>query len=395
MKSPVNIFLYVVLLVLSAPQAWAVPDSNPDPNATVVYLRSSCNIANSSPGLSPVENCFETMGALQSWIYSRPNLSAKLLIDIGPGTFTSGTSNSGFQCVSSSGMNGGDLTFRGAGTDKTTLTGMAYGVFQQGCTNTKWAFENLTIQGLYSVVWYGGGISTWTNVVFLGAWFDAIGPALPYTCPVGQQGTHRFFSSRVVAVNSHAPAYNSYCGDGWFWGSEIINSPSINSAAPITSAIFVTGAGNRLHLYGSNVRAEALAGDTAARTMAAINATNGAEVHSHGVGIDLIGNPGWTLVGLDASTNAEIHANESSYFVMPKTGVTFRRIANTGGHVHAPYLWEHIPTQSFSSVDGADMTTVLGTSTSDLQPHMVIYSATCASTNAAKPWWDSVDRVCR
>jgi hypothetical protein len=97
----------------------------------------------------------------------------------------------------------------------------------------------------------------------------------------------------------------------------------------------------------------------------------------------------------NTSTKGGIHANASPYFVMPKTGVTFRRIANAGGHVHAPHLWEHIPTQRFSSVDGADRATVPGTGTRDRQPHRVIYSGACASTNAAKPWWDSVDRACR
>ena len=394
MKSLINSFLHVVLLALMVPQVWASPDPNPDPNASVVYLRSSCDIANSNPGESPIENCFETMGALQSWIYSRPNLSAKLLIDIGPGTFSSGSSGAGFECRSTNNTSGGNLTFRGAGTDKTILSGDAYGVLQKRCINTNWTFENLTVSGLYSAVWYGGGISTWTNVVFLGAWYDRQDDSIN-PCPVGQQGIHRFFSSRVVAEHAHGPAFASICGDNWFWGSEIISSQNSNPLAPAISAISVSGAGNRLHLYGSNVRAEALAGDTAPRTMKAMNAMNYAEIHSHGVGIDLIGNTGWTLVGLDASSNGEIHANSSSYFVSPKTGVTFRRIANAGGHVHAPYLWEHIPTQRYSSVDGADMTTVPGTSTSDGQPHTVIYSATCASTDGTKPWWDSVDRICR
>lgn len=395
MKSLINSFLHIVLMTLMVQQVWASPDPNPDPNASVVYLRNSCDIANSNPGESPIENCFETMGALQSWIYSRPNLSAKLLIDIGPGTFTSGSSGAGFECKSTSNIGGGDLTFRGAGTDKTILSGAAYGVLQKGCINTNWAFENLTVAGTYSTAWYGGGNSTWTNVVFLGPWFDRLNDS-GNPCPIGQQGVHRFFSSRIVAVEqAHSPAFSSNCGDNWFWGSEIISSQIINPLQPTISAISVSGAGNRLHLYGSNVRAEALAGDTAPRTMQAMNATNYAEIHSHGVGIDLIGNTGWTLVGLDASSNGEIHANSSSYFVSPKTGVTFRRIANAGGHVHAPYLWEHIPTQSFSSIDGADMTTVSGTTTNDLQPHMVIYSAKCSTENGTKPWWDAVDRVCR
>ena len=395
MKSRFSKFLCAAMLTSVVPQVWAIPDPSPDPNASVVYLRTSCDIGYSAPELTPVENCFEEMGALQTWIEGRPDPAAALLIEIGPGVFTSGNSGTGFNCIGNS-KQGGNLTFRGAGPDATLLSGAAFGVKLKDCIDTKWTFEDMTIKGLYSVAWYGGGESIWNNVVFNGAWFDRLDDT-SNPCPSGQQGVHRFFSSRVVAWDMHSPAYNSLCGDGWFWGSEIIYAPQIHTGnrPPALAAISILGDGNVLHLYGSNVQAIALENDLAPRTMAAIQAKNGAEVHSHGVGLDLIGNPGWTLVGLDASNGAEIHANESSYFVQPSTGVSFNRIVNVGGHVHAPYLWEHVPTQSFSSVDGADMTTVQGTSTSDGHPHMVIYSATCKATDASKPWWDSAEGVCR
>lgn len=98
------------------------------------------------------------------------------------------------------------------------------------------------------------------------------------------------------------------------------------------------------------------------------------------------------IVVLSAATGGTIHANGSSYN-LSTVGGTVTRVVNNGGHIHAPYLWEHIPdpatVPNFTSVTGADMTTVT-TGTSDGQPHLLIYSTNCASK-----WYDSVDKACR
>lgn len=382
--------LIAVSTLFAAPTAFAVIDSN----AAVVKLRDPANGGCTEAGVG-LNNCFTSMASLQSYIYlSRTNQAAPLLIDIGPGSYTAASGYSGFECevntpVGNSGSNGGNLTFRGAGIDKTVLKGNPFGVTNK-CTQSKWSFENLTVRGgLYSVVWYGGGDTNWTNVVFNGGWYDQLNGSFD-ACPLGQQGSHRFFSSRIIAKGL-GQAYFSACGDSWFWGSEIVRQATENNSG---SAILITGAGNRLHLYGSNIRVEAsptaVANTTTQQT--AIVVIDNAELHTHGVGIDLVGKDGWTLTALDASSGGEIHANESAYFVKPSTGITFRRIVNNGGHVHAPYLWEHIPTQSFESITGADTTTVTS-GTSDGQPHSAIYSKTCLS--GLPGWYDTTDKTCR
>ncbi len=390
MKTFYSTLLCIALGLLSPQAVWAAPDPSPDPNASVVYLRTSCHIANSDPGESPMENCFESMTALKPWIYGRANPSAKLLIDIGPGQWS-------FSCNlgDSPGNVGGELTFRGAGVDKTVFgagpgSGVWSGVSHAHCAGSKWAFESLTIKGIYAVVWFGRGESTWTNVVFEGgnaAWYDASGIS-GAACANGSQGTHRFFSSRFsVASSGGGFAFLNHCGDNWFWGSEILFTPSPGQSG---AAIVSGGAGNRMHLYGSNVRAEAHANAGATGSLGAINVSDSGELHAHGVGIDVIGKAGWTLTALSAATGGEIHANESSYFIRPSSGATIHRIANSGGHVHAPYQWEPHPTPpAIQSETGADTTVVTG-GTSDSHPHMLVYDNSCASK-----WYDMVDKACR
>ena len=372
--------VFVALTAFSSMYASAAPDPVPDPGAKVAYLRTSCEIVNSDPGETPLENCFESMGALHTWIYAgRTNIYEPLLIEMGPGVFGIGVY--GYECT---GGTGGNLTFRGAGSDKTQINGSFFGLRHIGCTDTNWSFENLEVKGgAYAVLWDGSGASTWTNSVIANGWYDELSGGFN-VCPAGEQGLHRFFSSRILEPGN-GTAYFSACAESWFWGSEIHSTSGIG--------INVVGEGNSVHLYGSNIRVEA-GPSTTSNPVKAISVSDGGEVHAHGVGIDVIGNPGGTrvLVALDADTGASIHANQSSFVVQPSVGVTYKRIDDHGGngHVHAPYLWEHLPTPTtFISNDGADMAPVT-TNTSDGHPHIVIYSSACASK-----WYDTTDKVCR
>jgi hypothetical protein len=367
----------IFVAILTPVTAWAAPDTVPDPNATVIHLRTNCDIANSNANESPLENCFESMAAVKSWIYDRTNPSARLLVDIGPGTFGP------FGCTvgDAPGNVGGELTFRGAGAGKTVLDGAGSGsiaaVANNNCVGPKWIFEDMTLKGTYTVVWFGGGESTWNNVVIDGsnaAWYDAVGGS-GAPCAEGQQGTHRFFSSQLKSAANGGFGFLNACGDNWFWGSEVFS---------------INGAGNRVHLYGSNVRIEASASAGSSGSLTAITVSNNGELHSHGVGIDVVGKPGWTLTAISASAGASVHANVSSYFMAPSTGATLRRIVNNNGHVHAPYLWEEHPTPpAIQSVDGADIA-VVTSGTSDNHPHMVVYDSSCSSK-----WYDMVDKACR
>jgi hypothetical protein len=371
--------IFSAILLLAGLIFPSITSAATDSNATVVKLRTICTEAGKT-----LHNCFTTTAALKTWIYGRANPSAKLLIEVGPGTFGS------FSCSigDAAGNVGGDLTFRGSGAGKTSLDGPSTstgisGVAHNNCVGTKWVFENITVKGTYAVVWFGGGESTWNNVMIDGsnaAWYDAVGGSGD-VCPAGQQGTHRIFSSRLTSPGVGGFAFLNACGDNWFWGSEI----ALVSAGG--NAVFVSaGAGNRIHLYGSNVRAEAAANAGASGSLTAISASNGAEVHSHGVGIDVVGKPGWTVTAINASSGAEVHANESSYFMK---GATIRRIVNDNAHVHAPYLWEHIPSSPLESVTGADM----ATETVGTDINMLIYNSVCNGNGG--PWYNVALRTCR
>lgn len=384
-------FLGIIVSTLNPLFAWATPDPNPDLNATVVYLRTSCDVANSDVGESPMENCFENMGMLHDWIYARANPSAKLLIDVGPGQFD------GFGCHvgDAVGNVGGDLTFRGAGVGKTILSSF-FGISNESCVGTKWAFENMTIQGQgYGVVWVGrtGGETIWTNVLIQGnngSWYEQAdhGAAV---CNPGQGGKHLFFSSRLTSAGFNQAGFINRCGDDWFWGSEISVIPNVDS--PGGSAILSEGSGNRMHLYGSNVRVELATNATpSSGILTAMNVFNGAELHSHGVGIDVVAKAGWTAIALKATNTGEIHAFESSYFFgLSTAGITVQRILNNGGHVHAPFLWAQHPTPPvIQSMDGAD-TAIVTSGTLDNHPHMVVYDSSCTTSK----WYDMTDKACR
>lgn len=395
--------LFLSAAVMAPTLAHSAPDPSPDPNATTIYLRTSCTIANvDGAGEGTMENCFESMAGqlgVTKWIYARAN-PQKLLVDIGPGTF--GT----FSCSMTS---AGELSFRGAGSDKTVINGVG----NRACSNANWTFSDLTVRGTpgttsnHAVIWLDAGTSSWNNVILeatgTGAsWYDAGGSSNSAAgglsdgqCLEGEQGTHRFFSVRFIthaASSTGAQGEGSFgflnrCGDNWLWGSEIVFTPTPGGTG---TAVSSEGPASRMHLYGSNIRAEA---DSTATSggITAFHVRDGAEIHSHGVGIDVVANPGMTATALNVANGGEMHAFESSYFMPVQADVTVRRIVNDGGtgHIHAPFHWaQHAEAPVVTSVTGADTTIV--TNTTDGHPHMLIYDTACASS-----WFDIMTKGCR
>lgn len=366
----------VFALMVAVPTiGMASPDLNPDPNADVIYVRTNCSVANTDPGESPIENCFESTGKAMGFAGTRVDVTKPLLIDFGPGIFKPVT------CPT----DGTNISFRGAGTDKTIIGG----VFHAACLNTKWSFHDLTIKGVQNAVfWLGGGQSEWHNVILEGevtGWADT-GTA-GGNCEVGEQpGTHRFFSSRIISHGANGEyGFGNACGDNWLWGSEILMITANSNMTLIKSH----GAGSRMHIYGSNIRAELASNAGSPGTLTAIKVFNGAELHSHGNGIDVVAKPGWKAVALHAESLGEIHADGSAYFFGTSTaGINVSRIVNNGGHVHAPYQWAgHTSVPNITSIDGADTSIV---TTAGSTPRFMIYSTTCASK-----WFDVGANTCK
>lgn len=334
-----------------------------DPNAAVVHLRDPAMGGCVEAGAS-LNNCFTDTGSLKGWIEGtrKPNSTKPLLVEIGPGTF-------GSYLLCGSGGAVSHISFRGAGMGRTTLNTIS--IFPAYCDHL--TFSDLTVTGTsYAFFSFnpGGANTTWSNVELRGDWLES------GSNPCNARGTHYWFGSRVRGT------YRAWCDTSWFIGSELADERGFAAAISARDA--------EVHFYGSNIRSP----------FHAVEATNNADVHIHGTGIDVIGGPGDAVVALSAASGAHIHASGVGYVLETGAGGTATRISNDGGHVHAPYLWEHVPNTdgdpatidtNFTSINGADQTTVT-VGTSDGHPHPAIYSSTCPTTAR---WYDTVDKICR
>lgn len=351
-----------------------------DPAAPVVLLRTSCN----DGAGSTLNNCFTDPIALNDWMWltRKPTDAAPLSVEIGPGRYGQ------FACGDAVSKIAGNVSFRGAGMDQTTLASIT---LTAQCA--KATFQDMTVGGTginYAVVVLNAGTkTTWTNVRLVGT--PGIWQEYCAGTPASALGQHYFFGSKLEGrIGGY---YQVKCDESWFYGSEITTKDSLTNELTLFQV-----QGKELHVYGSVVRVleTGTYPVSGSRTLKAFAATGGS-VHIHGTGIDIIstGTSPALITALDASNGATIHANASAFNLSTAAGGSVTRINtnNGSGHIHAPYLWEHIPNAvtmpGFTSQDGADMTTVIA---SDGKPHMVVYSATCPA-NAR--WYDQVDKVCR
>jgi hypothetical protein len=362
-----------------------------DINAPAVKLQTNCTEA----GVA-LNNCFTTMSGVTNWISSirLPNKTAPLLVSIGPGKF----GRLALTCNASVGYTG-YVSFSGAGPKQSVIQYSAtgnppFGVIESnGCTNL--SFSALTVSSGDNpssfnygyIVWNGGGMSQWSNVVVdvtARGWSEE-------TCG-STKGEHYWFGSRFqnTALVGIGTAYSANCDDSWFIGSEVTltTKPKGLLSAGAGNFTTISAANNtEVHVYGSVIRAIAPGATTATATqnLTAVSVGSNAQIHLHGTGIDVLSAGGATA--LSADSGGMIHANGSAYNLSSLSG-TVTRIANNGGHIHAPYLWEHIPSATLISVTGADTTTI-ATGTSDGHPHPAIYDLTCSSK-----WFDTVDKAC-
>jgi hypothetical protein len=322
-----------------------------------------------------------------------------LTVEIGPGTF----GNIGLNC----GGTWGNITFRGAGR-KSTIIGTGSGAYSLNLLNCiSMTFQDMTIGpmpgGFGGINWQGTGKSVWQNIDFFSAqtygWQD-----VTWNCPTNTRGAHYWFNSRIVSTSNQGAArpYISRCAEDWFFGSEITANPGTS----VGDAFVLRAISDRseIHYYGGVLRLITGAGitgygydPTEFTGMAIALAEGGGEIHIHGTGIDILSTEGNPVIGLAANNGGEIHANGSAYFIKNGSTGSVTRLDNDSGsgHVHAPYLWEHVPSPAtipnFTSLSGADQTTVT-VGTSDGHPHTAVYSSTCPA-NAG--WYDTTDKVCR
>jgi hypothetical protein len=121
-------------LIVAAPSS-ALPPAN----AERVSLKTTC---------SGDPNCFNSFDSLLSWMWGTRNPSAAnpLAVDIGLGTFLT---PSGFAalCAANPPLSRGWVTFRGAGQDRTVISGgpvFAPAIYVLHCTELN--FQDLTVR---------------------------------------------------------------------------------------------------------------------------------------------------------------------------------------------------------------------------------------------------------
>ena len=364
-----------------------------DNNAPIVSLRTTCTEAGGSVFIN---NCFTDVTTLNNWLrYTRkPNVSAPLLVEIGPGNF--GGIN--FGCLAPVAFS--HVTFRGAGMKKTAI-----GPLTIGLECTELTFQDLTVTQYtpggngyaVTIVNTGTGINTTWNGVFLdGNWDEYDSSCDPVINPAINPGKHYWFHSRINGK------YNIKCDQSWFFGSEI-SGQTQNSGRGFYALIALDVASyGEAHIYGSNINAifDTSIGPLTARRHVAVSASAGGKVHIHGTGIDVIGNGTGNIIALEVGAGGEIHANGAAYHMKQLPGGTKTRIQNNGGVVHAPYVWEedNKPPTGVSSQNGADMFVQTGCAANGCQnagteTHLLIYNKNC--TGAGGPWFDVVTRACR
>ncbi len=363
--------LSIVVLAVAEPSQAAV-----DADAKIVHLRKSC-----LENAVEIANCFTGPGALVGWM-GTASTSGNLVIKVGPGAF-------GFFDPRGTGKN--NFSVQGSGPAQTSFTGMSFqdqfGVHVQDLTVNNWFPA--------PVYWFGKGSSTWVNVHLNGALYAWTETGCSGVLTNADRPKHYWFSSKIT---SSGTGYLASCSENWFFGTEITaKGPGHANALWAFNMYSYAGTGvvPEVHVYGGVIRAIGIPGVIYPSGVIAASVSGGGMFHAHGTGIDVISPEANTVTALAAASNAEIHASGVGYVLETAAGGTARRISNNGGHVHAPYLWEHIPdpatAPNFTSANGADQTTVT-VGTSDGHPHTAVYSSTCPA-NAR--WYDQVDKVCR
>ncbi len=341
-----------------------------DPAASVVLLRKSCG--DGAGGTLP--NCFTSLVTLNSWrTTDRTPGSGPLTVEISAGSFSAGAGQAAFSC------DGGGLSLKGSGPDRTTLVG---GLSASGSCSIDVQDLTMTPAIFTTIYWANGngGRSTWTNVNIVGglyAWTETA------CAQGGTPNQHFWFSSRL---SSSGKTYVAACGQHQFWGSEILASGPGHALVLEPFEVF-----SEVNVYGSTIRTivptGVSLGSNAIRT--ATVSGSGAKLHIHGTGIDIVGNelPN-NIASLVAGGGGEIHANSAAYNLSTAAGGVITRILNNGGNIHASYLWEEDSTPpNIVSQDGADMAVV---TTPGLTPRLVVYSTTCPSK-----WFDVGTNACR
>lgn len=383
----------------------------------IAHLRKDC---------TGISDCFTSYPALVSWIFGtrNPTASAPLLVQIGPGEFTTGSNPI---CTSS-----GHVTFRGSGRENTTLRRTTAGsgflpkaaFWSFGCVELE--FQDLTIVSpQYTVIAYNGGSTRWVDVDLVSEGVSgALASAWNEDLCASEPGLHYFFGSRIrlSAGRPNNIGYQARCDEAWFFGGDVLVTGS-ETLAPGSNvaAVEVRNEGS-FHAFGAAIRTSSgdattsslnpgfpvpgLIGVNVGRGQAG-NEVGGGEFHFHGGIINTTA----TVDGLSASglvvapSATKAHTPGTAFVVRAGSGGTPHRVV--GAKAESPFLWQSggFPPVASSeanvlrSEDGQDVFVETDCNSSGdcdgagSEPHMMIYSDDFCGTS--DPWFDVVTGRCR
>ncbi|WP_101760525.1 hypothetical protein [Oceanicoccus sp. KOV_DT_Chl] len=312
----------------------------------------------------------------------------------------------------------GHVTFKGTGRHFSHISSNAWTINSHDCDQLEFQDLSIDAKGLgYSVFWRGTGSSVFTNVDLnseYGAWYDTTCSGAPTDGPTGE---HYFYSSKL---SGELIGVYAQCARIWLYGSEIhVKNDDTPNAGGRLRGVQVGFRGD-VRLFGSAIRVDHSTPDfpgypvfyPSYGVQVGISDSSsipdgGGAFHMHGGIINVSGgNLDRTIYGVSSeSTISLAHVIDTAFVMHTGPNGTANRLVGNGMKM-SPFLWQQGITppvtgsnQALISTQGADMfieTDCDGTgdcsSGIENEPHLMIYSTQCASTN---PWFDVVTGACR
>jgi hypothetical protein len=280
-----------------------------------------------------------------------------------------------------------------------------------GCTNLE--FANLQARGDVGVTWKGSGDAKWWNVDIVGVkegpacfanqvgWHDiansADAPPSGQPWPVAE---HYFFGTRIRATGSGLVVAMETNGvnDIWFYNGDVFAA----GAAGATHAFGVQIGGlfpSTVRFFTSTLRAGVGTQTTSFNSVKAarnINANAKLEMYSGLVRVDastFTGTAAPTVVGIEATGNAQVHTIETAFTLLPPAGGTAQRLSATG-KFKSPYLWPASDSPPPAAVThGQDLYVETGRGLGDNESHLMVRDNSCGT--GANAWRSTVTGDCR
>jgi hypothetical protein len=397
-------------------------------SADVLKLRGSC--------AGETGNCFTGVASLLAEIHapslpgrSVPSAANPVLVDIGPGVFTLGSTSTRY-CDGVS-----NLTFRGAGARATVLdgggspwsrNGANFAVAIRSCSGVE--FSDLTIRGISSsveggILFEGNGFSRWIDVDVQAnriGWWDEGASSVT-------SARHDWWNCQLAVAPSpttSSTAWTMYVSGSthYIYASRIsMDVANAGSTVILPTALYLYAASSDVHVYGSAISA------SDSRTAGWVSAIwvgyfdpqpeSGQTLSAEGNNITAVatgpGGQAYALItGAGSATNGSKAFVRGTRFVASAPGGTAVRVASvhSTATIDAPYelgsgsnppavstAWSIKGQDTFVETDcsatrcDGNTTPALGTSS-----HVLIFDPACGGPLPHQgPWFDTVSQKCR